>query len=105
MKGNDQIIEQLNARMADELTAINQYIVHAEMCENWGYEHLHAAQKKRAIEEMKHAEQLIARILFLEFQPMVSKLNKVHIGSDVEKQQKNDCTSETQAVKDYNADI
>ena len=105
MKGNEQIIERLNARLADELTAINQYIVHAEMCENWGYEHLHAAQKKRAIEEMKHAEQLIARILFLEGRPLVSELNKLQIGADVEKQHKNDCKSETQAVKDYNDDI
>ncbi|MFC1652542.1 bacterioferritin [Planctomycetota bacterium] len=105
MKGNDQIIVQLNARLADELTAINQYIVHAEMCENWGYAQLHAAQKKRAIEEMKHAEELIARILFLEGRPTVSKLNKIQIGPDVEKQHKNDCKSETQAVKDYNTDI
>lgn len=105
MKGNEKIIKQLNARLADELTAINQYIVHAEMCENWGYEHLHAAQRKRAIEEMKHAERLIARLLFLDGCPVVSELNKIQIGADVEKQHKNDCKSETQAVKDYNNDI
>ena len=69
MKGNAKIIKQLNARLADELTAVNQYMVHAEMCDNWGYEKLHGAIQKRAIDEMKHAEKLISRIIFLEGQP------------------------------------
>ncbi len=83
MKGNDKLIAQLNARLAEELTAINQYFVHAEMCDNWKYERLHEMIRKRAIVEMKHAEKLIGRILFLEGQPIVSNLNKISIGSEV----------------------
>jgi bacterioferritin len=105
MKGNDKIIERLNARLADELTAINQYIVHAEMCDNWGYDILHKSIEKRAIDEMKHAEKLIGRILFLEGRPIVSDLKKLHIGADVESQFKNDHIAEAQAIKDYNEDI
>ncbi|HUN55033.1 MAG TPA: bacterioferritin [Smithella sp.] len=105
MKGNEKIIERLNARLADELTAIDQYMVHAEMCENWGYKKLHDMIQKRAIVEMKHAEKLIARILFLEGMPIVSKLNKISIGADVEKQFKNDWAAEYDAVKFYNEDI
>ncbi len=105
MQGNEKVIERLNARLADELTAINQYMVHAEMCDNWGYEHLHEAIQKRAIEEMKHAERLIGRILFLEGRPAVSKLNKVEIGPDVEKMHRNDRKAEETAIRDYNADI
>ena len=63
MKGNEKVIAALDARLADELTAINQYMVHSEMCENWGYGRLHEAIQKRAIAEMKHAEKLIERIL------------------------------------------
>ena len=66
MKGNEKIIEHLNKRLADELTAINQYMVHAEMCDNWKYKRLDETIQKRAIAEMKHAEKLIERILFLE---------------------------------------
>ena len=66
MKGNEKVIASLNGFLADELTAINQYIVHSEMCANWGYDKLHTKVEKRAIEEMKHAEKIIARILFLE---------------------------------------
>ncbi len=105
MKGNDKVIETLNNLLADELTAVNQYIVHSEMCENWGYERLHKAIEKRAIEEMKHAEKLIARILFLEGIPIVSKLNKIQIGSTVEAQHKNDLASEKEAVQAYNDGI
>src|SRR6185369_6568819 len=72
MKGNEKIIEHLNARLAEELTAINQYMVHSEMCDNWGYQRLHKMIEKRAIDEMKHAEKLIARILFLDGRPIVS---------------------------------
>lgn len=102
MKGNDQIIARLNALLADELTAINQYIVHSEMCANWGYQKLHAAIEKRAITEMKHAEKLIARILFLEGTPIVSALNKLSIGSQVDAQLEHDRASEAGAVKAYN---
>jgi bacterioferritin len=105
VKGNEKIIEKLNARLADELTAINQYMVHSEMCENWGYEKLHDAIEKRAITEMKHAEKLIARILFLEGLPIVSELNQMHIGADVEAQHKSDWQAEHDAIQEYNADI
>src|SRR3972149_5091726 len=80
MKGNKKLIETLNSLLADELTAINQYMVHSEMCANWGYEKLHKHFEKRAIEEMKHAEKLIGRVLFLEGTPTVSVLRKMSIG-------------------------
>jgi bacterioferritin len=105
MKGNDRIIARLNDLLADELTAINQYMVQSEMCDNWGYEKLHKAFEKRAIDEMKHAEKLIARILFLEGMPIVSKLNKINIGVDVESQHKNDWKSEQGAIQAYNESI
>ncbi len=105
MKGNDKIIEHLNARLADELSAVNQYMVHAEMADNWGYEHLHGAVQKRAVEEMKHAERLISRMLFLEGRPVVSQLNKIDIGAQVEDQLAKDWAAENGAVRDYNADI
>jgi len=102
MKGNEKILDKLNEMLADELTAINQYIVQSEMCADWGYEKLHNAHEKRAIEEMKHAEQLIGRILFLEGRPIVSNLNKINIGDEIEDQLKNDQTSEEGAVNAYN---
>ena len=105
MKGNNRIIELLNELLADELTAINQYMVQSEMCSNWGYEKLHKAIEKRAIDEMKHAEKLIGRIIFLEGSPTVSKLNKIDIGADIEAQHKNDKKSEEGAVRAYNAGI
>jgi bacterioferritin len=105
MKGNNRIIELLNELLADELTAINQYMVQSEMCSNWGYEKLHKAIEKRAIDEMKHAEKLIGRIIFLEGSPTVSKLNKIDIGADVETQHKNDKKAEEGAIRAYNADI
>jgi len=105
MKGNEKIIDALNARLSEELTAINQYMVHAEMCDNWGYARLHKMIEKRAIDEMKHAEKLIARILFLDGRPIVSNLNKVYIGAEVEKMHKNDTVAETEAIKNYNESI
>ncbi len=105
MKGNEKLIEKLNSLLSDELTAINQYIVHSEMCANWGYDKLHENFEKRAIDEMKHAEQLIGRILFLEGLPVVSKLNQIKIGADVEKQLKNDHAAEEDAIKSYNEAI
>jgi bacterioferritin len=105
MKGNEQIVEKLNALLADELTAINQYMVHSEMCADWGYERLHEAIEKRAIEEMRHAEKLIARILFLEGRPIVSELNPIAIGAEVEAQHLNDLAAEEGAVQAYNAGI
>ena len=105
MKGAQNVIETLNSLLADELTATNQYIVHAEMCDNWGYEKLHEKIQKRAVEEMKHAEKLIYRILFLEGIPIVSELRKIHVGADVPKMFANDHDAERDAIKAYNAGI
>jgi bacterioferritin len=105
MKGNEKIIASLNDFLSDELTAINQYIVHSEMCDNWGYGKLHDAVEKRAIQEMKHAEKLIARILFLEGLPVVSELKKMSIGAKVDEQLKNDHAAEAGAIKAYNDGI
>lgn len=105
MKGKKEVIDRLNARLAEELAAISQYMVHAEMCEDWGYGKLHTMIEKRAIDEMKHAEKLIARILFLEGTPIVSKLSRINIGADVEAQLRKDLASERGAVEAYNDDI
>jgi bacterioferritin len=105
MKGDPELIKTLNALLADELTAINQYMVHSEMCANWGYEKLHKAIEKRAIDEMKHAEKLIGRILFLEGLPIVSDLKKLRIGADIPKMFANDHFSEEGAIKSYNEAI
>jgi len=105
MKGNEKIIESLNTRLAEELTAISQYMVHAEICDNWNYKRLDDMIQKRAIAEMKHAEKLIARILFLEGRPIVSDLNKMHIGAEVPKMHENDHSAEVGAIKGYNESI
>ncbi len=105
MKGNEQVLAKLNFFLADELTAISQYMVHSEMCANWGYDNLHKAAEKRAIDEMKHAEKLIGRILFLEGKPIVSELNPLHIGETVEDQLCNDLEAEAGAIKAYNEAI
>ena len=102
MKGNAKLLEVLNSLLADELAAINQYIVHAEMCADWGYEKLHEHFEKRAMDEMRHAEKLIERLLFLEGIPIVSELSNIHIGSDVIKQLEYDRVSEMAAIKAYN---
>lgn len=102
MKGNAKVIKVLNMLLADELTAISQYMVHSEMCDNWGYERLHKKIEARAIDEMKHAEKLIARILFFEGSPVVEKLNRMMIGPDVARQLANDLKAEIGAVKAYN---
>ena len=105
MKGKKEIIDSLNFLLADELTAINQYIVHAEMCGDWGYEALHETIEKRAITEMIHAEKLIGRILFLEGEPVVNKLNNIHIGEEVAKMFENDHKAELDAIAEYNKAI
>lgn len=102
MKGNDKLIKALNSLLSDELTAINQYMVHSEMCANWGYEKLHKHFEKRAIDEMKHAEKLIGRILFLEGLPTVSNLGKMSIGSNVPGMLAGDHAHEMAAIKAYN---
>jgi bacterioferritin len=105
MKGDPKIIDTLNSLLADELTAINQYMVHAEMCESWGYDKLGDVIQKRAIDEMKHGEKLIARILFLEGVPIVSEYRKIHIGEDVPKMFAADHVLEADAIKAYNLAI
>jgi bacterioferritin len=105
MKGDPKLIKVLNSLLADELTAINQYMVHSEMCDNWGYDKLHKAIEKRAIDEMKHAETLIGRILFLEGLPIVSDLKKLFIGAEIPKMFANDHTAEEGAIKSYNEAI
>ena len=105
MKGNAKLITVLNQRLADELTAINQYMVHSEMCENWGYGKLHLAIRKQAMDEMHHAEWLIERIIFLDGAPTVSKLNAIKIGKTVTEIIGNDKDDELDAVKTYNAAI
>ncbi len=105
MKGNEKIISTLNDLLSEELTAISQYMVHSEMCDNWGYTKLHKAVEKQAIDEMKHAEWLIGRILFLEGTPTVSKLNQIKIGADIPAMLSNDSMGEQTAVQLYNKAI
>lgn len=102
MKGNKKVIDVLNFLLADELSAINQYMVHSEMFDDWGYAQLHKSTEARAITEMKHAEKHIGRILFLEGTPIVSELNPLHIGADVKAMFENDLAAEQGAVKAYN---
>jgi bacterioferritin len=102
MKGNAKILIVLNSLLADELTVINQYMVHSEMCENWGYSKLHMAIRKQAMDEMHHAEWLIERIIFLDGKPTVSKLNAIKIGKTVSEMIKNDGDDELEVVGDYN---
>ena len=105
MKGNDKLVTVLNQLLADELTAISQYMVHSEMCDNWGYDKLHKTIEARAIAEMKHAERLIGRILFLEGLPVVSDLRQLMIGADIPKMFASDHKFEEGAIKSYNEGI
>lgn len=105
MKGNEKIIEHLNARLAEELTAISQYTVHAGLCRNLGYKRLDEAIRQRAVDEMKHAGKLIARILFLEGIPIVSGLNEMHICTEVPEMHESDKAAEESAIRGYNEGI
>ena len=105
MKGDPKLIEVLNQLLADELGAISQYMVHAEMCDNWGYGELHEAIESQARDEMHHAEWLIERIIFLEGRPVVSQLSPIKIGSTVLEMITNDQEAELGAVKAYNDGI
>jgi bacterioferritin len=105
MKGNGKVIEALNALLADELIAVDQYMVHAEMFDNWGYAKLAEKTEKRAIAEMKHAEKHIARILFLEGVPVMSRPVQLHIGPEVKSMLENDLAAENGAIKLYNEKI
>ena len=105
MKGDKKIIEILNDVLTAELTAINQYFVHAEMAENWGYERLHHVIRKHSIGEMKHAEELIERVLFLDGVPNVQRLGKINIGQDVQEILKADYALEMDALPRLNEGI
>jgi bacterioferritin len=105
MKGNDKVIAVLNQLLADELTAISQYMVHSEMCDNWGYDKLHKAIEHQAHDEMHHAEWLIRRIIFLDGVPVVSKLNPIKIGQTVLEIVSNDQADEAAAIRAYNSAI
>jgi bacterioferritin len=105
MKGNKKLLLVLNALLADELTVVNQYMVHSEMCENWGYNKLHMAIRKQAMDEMHHAEWLIERIIFFEGLPTVSKLNPIKIGKTVSEMISYDYDDELKVVRDYNEAI
>jgi bacterioferritin len=102
MQGDPKVIEQLNSALKEELQAINQYFLHAEMCENWGYERLSEYIKKQSIGEMKHAEALIERILFLDGTPNMTEPITLTIGRNVREQVKSDLDLEIHAVKMYN---
>jgi bacterioferritin len=102
MKGNDKVLAALNKALHEELTALSQYFIHAEMCENWGYGTSAKATKKRSIAEMKHAEKLIERVLFLDGTPDLAYPAKLKIGKTVKEQLANDLEAELDAVQFYN---
>ena len=105
MKGNEEVLTLLNNLLTNELTAINQYFVHAKMCENWGYERLAHKIREESIDEMKHADQLISRILFLEGVPNLQKLNKLRVGETVKEQLESDLQLEYTAIGFLNQGI
>jgi bacterioferritin len=105
MKGKPEVLEVLAGALTEELGAVVQYILHAEMCDNWGYKPLGGFTKKRAIEEMGHAEKLIERILFLEGAPDVQTLPKIEAGKDVQEQFTIDLKGELKAIVSYNHGI
>lgn len=105
MKGNPEVVAVLQEALKAELTAINQYFLHAEMCENWGYQRLGSYTKKESIDEMKHAEILIERILFLDSTPNMSDYFKINIGDSVQRQFENDLALEVEAVARLNRGI
>ena len=105
MKGQAAIIDLLNAVLTGELTAVNQYFLHAKMCENWGYARLHEHIRKESIDEMKHADELISRVLFLEGLPNVQRLGKINVGQTVPEQLKLDLALENEAIPRLNDGI
>jgi bacterioferritin len=105
MKGDAQIIEVLNEVLTAELTAVNQYFIHAKMCANWGFGELAAYGKAESIDEMRHAEQMIDRILFLEGVPNMQRYFKIKVGETVPEQLANDLALEIEAVKRLNKGV
>ena len=105
MKGNPQVIDALNRALTIELTAINQYFVQAKMCKNWGFEKLGKKHYEESIGEMKHAEKLIDRIIFLEGVPEIARYDTIRVGIDVKEQLEFDLALETSGVNAYNEAI
>ena len=105
MRGNDKIIELLNEVLTAELTAINQYFIHAKMCANWGYNRLASKVREESIDEMRHADRIIERILFLEGVPNLQRLGKVNVGETVKEQFELDLKLEYEAIARLNRAI
>ncbi|MFN0166013.1 MAG: bacterioferritin [Bryobacteraceae bacterium] len=105
MRGNDQVIAYLNEVLKAELTAVNQYFLHAKMCENWGYMRLAAYTQHEAVDEMKHADKVIQRLLFLDGSPNMNDMFPIRIGRNVKEQFENDMALELQALPRLNAGI
>ena len=105
MKGNDQVLELLNLLLTNELTAINQYFIHSKMCENWGFERLAGMLRAESIDEMRHADEVISRILFLEGVPNLQRYNKLRVGETVKEQFESDLELERTAIEFLNQGI
>jgi bacterioferritin len=105
MKGNDQVLEILNEVLTGELTAINQYFIHAKMCHNWGYERLHKKVRAESIDEMRHAEALIERVLYLDGVPNLQRLWKLAVGQTVKEQLEADLNLEKLAIERLNRGV
>src|SRR5258706_6106247 len=105
MKGNEEVLTLLNHLLTNELTAINQYFIHAKMCENWGFDRLAAKVREESIDEMRHADQVISRILFLEGVPNLQRYHKLHVGETVREQLESDLQLEYAAIAFLNQGI
>ena len=105
MKGNDEVLTLLNSLLTNELTAINQYFIHAKMCENWGFERLAHKIREESVDEMRHADQVISRILFLEGVPNLQRYHKLHVGETVKEQFESDLQLEYAAIAFLNQGI
>ncbi len=105
MKGNEEVLSLLNQLLTNELTAINQYFIHAKMCENWGYERLAAKVREESIDEMRHADMVISRILFLEGVPNLQRYHKLRVGETVKEQLESDLQVEYAAIQFLNQAI
>lgn len=105
MKSTEEVLKLLNELLTNELTAINQYFIHAKMCENWGYERLGAKLREESIDEMRHADQVISRILFLEGVPNLQRYHKLQVGETVKEQLESDLKLEYSAIAFLNQGI
>jgi len=105
MKGNEEVLNLLNQLLTNELTAINQYFVHAKMCQNWGYERLAGKLRDESIDEMRHADLVISRILFLEGVPNLQRYHKLHVGESVREQLESDLQLEYSAIAFLNQGV